>query len=110
MARYSALNNGVLYHLRRVTHLEKFYGLINLSMVDKRTRMIASTFIYPLGSTGTRAWIGLVSRKAWWMRYSGIRKSSRAYVQLISARGLITPTSTRSQAQSSLSFPLSYDL
>ncbi|KAG8809305.1 hypothetical protein FRC18_004612 [Serendipita sp. 400] len=44
---YSALNDDVLYHLcNAMLHMNGRYGLVTLSMVDRRNRMIATPFIF----------------------------------------------------------------
>ncbi|KAG8819947.1 hypothetical protein FRC19_009364 [Serendipita sp. 401] len=66
MAHYSILNDDVLYHLCRVMHTNRLHGLINLSMVDRRTRMIAmpllfsKIFYFPLWDEDQKPYIEII--------------------------------------------------
>ncbi|KAG8819948.1 hypothetical protein FRC19_009365 [Serendipita sp. 401] len=44
--RYSALNADILYHLCQMMYTDKLHGLVNLSMIDKCTRTVATPFIF----------------------------------------------------------------
>ncbi|KAG9051829.1 hypothetical protein FS842_010962 [Serendipita sp. 407] len=44
--QYSALNDDVLYHLCHLMRTDNFQGLIKLSMVDRRTRVVSIPLIF----------------------------------------------------------------